>query len=80
MNTQEFADYFGVSESLDIKGTGFPLEIQHPQTPTPDYAQLALSVVKHIHEKKAPGNILDFLYNRFRLLFRNFARVSRTWT
>ncbi|KAJ4034185.1 hypothetical protein NW758_011143 [Fusarium oxysporum] len=45
MNTQEFADYFGVSESLDIKGTGFPLEIQHPQTPTPDYAQLALSVV-----------------------------------
>ncbi|KAJ4114560.1 hypothetical protein NW760_001472 [Fusarium oxysporum] len=45
MNTQEFADYFGVSESLDIKGTGFPLEIQHPQTLTPDYAQLALSVV-----------------------------------
>ncbi|SCO90559.1 uncharacterized protein FRV6_14687 [Fusarium oxysporum] len=45
MNTQEFADYFGVSESLDIKGTGFPLDIQHPQTPTPDYAQLALSVV-----------------------------------
>lgn len=55
MNTQEFADYFGVSEFLDIKGTGFPLEIQHLQTPTPEYAQLALSVLKHIHDKKPPG-------------------------
>ncbi|KAK2692307.1 hypothetical protein QWA68_008180 [Fusarium oxysporum] len=55
MNTQEFADYFGVSESLDIKGTGFPLEIQHPQTPTPDYAQLALSVIQVAVSKLRKG-------------------------
>ncbi|KAF4958274.1 hypothetical protein FGADI_2440 [Fusarium gaditjirri] len=61
MNTKKFADYFGVSETLAVKGNAFPLEIQHLQAPNPDYAELALSVVEHIHENKPPGNILVFL-------------------
>ncbi|KAF5566434.1 pre-mrna splicing factor rna helicase [Fusarium napiforme] len=61
MNVQKFADYFGVSDTLHVKGNVFPLEIQYLGTTTPDYPNLALRVVKHIHEKKAPGNILVFL-------------------
>ncbi|KAF5671847.1 pre-mRNA-splicing factor ATP-dependent RNA helicase PRP43 [Fusarium circinatum] len=59
--TLKFADYFGVSDTLDVKGSVFPLEVQYLSTPTPDYPNLALSVVKHIYEKKAPRNILVFL-------------------
>lgn len=61
MKAHKFAEYFGVSDMVEINGRAFPVQIQHVQTPSPDYAELALRVVKHIHKTKAPENILVFL-------------------
>lgn len=59
--SETLASYFSVPKVLNIEKDVFSVMIQYINEANPDYCEMALDSVRHIHKNKAPGDILVFL-------------------
>ncbi|TFY65846.1 hypothetical protein EVG20_g5242 [Dentipellis fragilis] len=46
---------------VSFKGSTYPVQVAYLQYPTPDYVKAASDLIKEIHSKQGPGDILVFL-------------------
>lgn len=62
LNAEKFRQYFDGSVAFEVTGYTHPVEIRYLTQSTANFGDVALNLVKHIHQEiKTPGDILIFL-------------------